>query len=213
MTSRQTDRSGTSTRILDTAERVVQAKGFGCFSYADVASDLKITRAALHYHYPGKAELGEALIARYSRRFDDALVAIDAAGGSALAKIDSYIILYADMVSQQRMCLCGMLAAEYETLPAAMQAEVVRFFDRNADWLQRVLDQGRSEGTVPFAGPARDAAVLIISALEGAMLVARPYGDIEKFRSTAAAMLAGLCGASEPADRARLSRPRRPGPS
>jgi TetR/AcrR family transcriptional regulator, transcriptional repressor for nem operon len=192
MTSRQAGRVGTSTRILDIAERVVQTKGFGRFSYADVASDLKITKAALHYYYPGKAELGEALIARYSTRFDGALIAVDAAGGSAVAKLDAYISLYAEIVSQQRICLGGMLAAEYEMLPAPMQAEVVRFFDRNAHWLERVLEQGRSEGAVRFAGSADDTAVLIISVLEGAMLVARPYGDIEKFRSSSAAMLASL---------------------
>ena len=198
MTSRQAGRVGTSTRILDISERVVQTKGFGCFSYADVAADLKITRAALHYHYPGKAELGEALIKRYSVRFDDALGAIESAGEAALAKLDAYIGLYADIVSQRRMCLCGMLAAEYETLPAPMQAEVVRFLDRNAHWLERVLEQGRSEGTMRLGGSASDTALLIVSALEGAMLVARPYGDIEKFRSTAAAMLSSLYGTHEP---------------
>jgi TetR/AcrR family transcriptional regulator, transcriptional repressor for nem operon len=199
MTSRQAGRVGTSTRILDTAERVVQTKGFGRFSYADVASELSITKAALHYHYPGKAELGDALVARYSMRFAEALAATDAAGGSALVKLDAYIGLYAEIVSQQRMCLCGMLAAEYESLPAPMQAEVVRFFDRNAHWLERVLEQGRSEGTIQFARSARDTALMIISAVEGAMLVTRPYGDIEKFRSTAAAVLSGLYGTREPA--------------
>jgi TetR/AcrR family transcriptional repressor of nem operon len=199
MTPRQADRVGTSTRILDIAERVVQTKGFGCFSYADVAADLKITKAALHYHFPGKAELGEALIKRYSARFDDALGAIDSAGEAALAKLDAYIGLYADIVSRRRMCLCGMLAAEYETLPAPMQAEVVRFLDRNAHWLERVLEQGRSEDTMRFGGSARDTGLLIVSTLEGAMLVARPYGQIEKFRSTAAAMLTSLYNTHEPA--------------
>ena len=43
------------------AERLVQSRGFNGFSYADVASELGVTKASLHYHYPGKAELGEAL--------------------------------------------------------------------------------------------------------------------------------------------------------
>ncbi|HEY1566924.1 MAG TPA: helix-turn-helix domain-containing protein, partial [Solirubrobacteraceae bacterium] len=56
--------TGTRTRILDTAERLVQTRGFNGFSYADVATELGVTKASLHYHFPGKAELGEALIAR-----------------------------------------------------------------------------------------------------------------------------------------------------
>lgn len=199
MPSGQTgSRSGTSALILDAAERVVQTKGYGCFSYADVASEMKITKAALHYHYPGKAELGAALVARYSARFAEELAALDARDGSAPDKLDGYIRLYADVLTQGKMCLCGMLATEYQTLPAPMQAAVVRFFDHHEEWLEGVLEQGRAEATMRFAGPARDTALLIISALQGAMLVTRPYGDAEMFRSTAGAMLSGLYTARQP---------------
>ena len=48
----------TADRILDSAERLVQVRGFNAFSYADVARELGITKASLHYHFAGKAELG-----------------------------------------------------------------------------------------------------------------------------------------------------------
>ena len=73
----------TATQILDVAERLAQSRGFNGFSYADVASELHLTKAALHYHFAGKAELGEALIARYSARFAAALVALDTRASSA----------------------------------------------------------------------------------------------------------------------------------
>ncbi|HYJ60944.1 MAG TPA: helix-turn-helix domain-containing protein, partial [Actinomycetota bacterium] len=68
----------TATRILDVAERLVQERGYNGFSYADVAGEVGVTTAALHYHFPGKAELGDALIARYAARFGEALAALDA---------------------------------------------------------------------------------------------------------------------------------------
>src|SRR5207302_10075529 len=77
----------TATQILDVAERLVQERGFNGFSYADVARELGISKAALHYHYPGKAELGEALIERYAARFTDALVAVDAREIDAAEKL------------------------------------------------------------------------------------------------------------------------------
>ena len=70
-----------------------------------------------------------------------------------------------------------MLAAEYQTLPEPMRDAVIGFFDENEAWVAGVLAQGRDEGTLAFDGPPREAAQLIVSALEGAMLVARPYGD------------------------------------
>ncbi len=193
----QTGRGGTAARILDAAERVVQTRGFASFSYASVAAELNITKAALHYHYPGKAELGFALIARYATRFREALSAIDAGGGTALAKLKGYIDLYAGVLGEEKMCLCGMLAAEFETLPLPMRAEVIRFFEDNERWLESVLEQGASESSMRFAGDARETAVLILSAMEGAMLVARPCGDPEKFRDVATALIAGLTGAAD----------------
>ncbi|MGD0811101.1 MAG: helix-turn-helix domain-containing protein, partial [Acidimicrobiales bacterium] len=66
--SRRGTASSTASDILDAAERLVQSRGFNGFSYADVSSELGITKAALHYHFAGKAELGESLISRYNER-------------------------------------------------------------------------------------------------------------------------------------------------
>jgi len=182
----------TATRILDVAERLAQVRGFNGFSYADIAAELGITKAALHYHFASKADLGEALIDRYAARFSDALAAIDAAASAPPAKLRGYAELYADVLRNQRMCLCGMLAAEYPTLPGAMRASVVSFFDDNETWLQQVLEEGRGDGSLQFSGSTRDVARMIISCLEGAMLVTRPYGDIPRFQDAAANLVAGL---------------------
>jgi TetR/AcrR family transcriptional regulator, transcriptional repressor for nem operon len=184
--------AGTSTRILDVAEQLVQVRGFNGFSYADVAAELGITKAALHYHFAGKADLGAALISRYASRFADSLADLDAQGGAAAARLAGYADLYLKVLSDRRMCLCGMLAAEYQTLPEPMQDAVVSFFNASEAWLAAVLEAGRDDGSLRFTGSAADTARMIIGSLEGAMLVARPYGDVGRFRAAAANLLAGL---------------------
>ncbi len=195
MAAGQPREPGMAGRILDVAERLVQSRGFNGFSYADVAAELGVTKASLHYHFPGKAELGEALIKRYASRFVEALQRIDAEQAEVPGKLAAYAALYGDVLKDQRMCLCGMMAADYETLPPAMRTAVVRFFDDNEAWLERVLAQGTSEGALRYPGSARDEAQLIISALEGAMLVARPYGDSGRFQVAAERLLASLATA------------------
>jgi TetR/AcrR family transcriptional regulator, transcriptional repressor for nem operon len=175
--SRRATPSSTASDILDTAERLVQSRGFNGFSYADVSSELGITKAALHYHFAGKAELGESLISRYNERFDAALVAIDVTEMPPADKLLAYCELYRGTLRGQRMCLCGMLAAEYNTLGEPMREAIGRFFDHNRDWLAALLESGRKAGALGFAGPVDQAAQTIIAALEGAMLVARPYHD------------------------------------
>jgi len=190
--ARQRGEADTSSRILDIAERLVQSRGFNAFSYADVAGELAVTKASLHYHYPGKAELGEALIVRYAQRFSEALKAIDEGGGDAPARLAAYAAIYGDVLRDHRMCLCGMLAADYETLPEPMQAAVIEFFDENLAWLADVIEQGVREGTLrPSRSPAETAQALL-GGLEGAMLVARPYGDVKRFEAAAAGLLTGI---------------------
>ncbi|MDQ6816685.1 MAG: TetR/AcrR family transcriptional regulator [Actinomycetota bacterium] len=183
---------GTAERILDIAERLVQVRGFNNFSYADIATELGITKASLHYHFPGKAELGQALIDRYAERFSEALTKIDEDLPDAPAKLEAYAGLYAEVLRGKRMCMCGILAAEYQTLPAPMRSAVIEFFDENQEWLARVLAAGRAERTLTFKGSPEEIAQAILSTLEGAMLVARPYGDMARFTSTAQQLLAGL---------------------
>jgi TetR/AcrR family transcriptional regulator, transcriptional repressor for nem operon len=185
---------GTAARILDVAEQLVQVRGFNGFSYANVAAELGITKAALHYHFAGKADLGAALISRYATRFAHSLASIDAAGGGAHARLAGYADLYGQVLSNRKMCLCGMLAAEYQTLPQPMQDAVISFFNASETWLEGVLESGRDDGSLQFSGSAADTARMIIGGLEGAMLVARPYGDVGRFNAAAANLLAGLTG-------------------
>jgi TetR/AcrR family transcriptional repressor of nem operon len=189
------DRESTKTRILDVAERLAQVRGFNGFSYADIAPVLGVTKASLHYHFPGKAELGEALITRYSVRFSEALDEIDATVPTALGKLDAYAGLYTEVLRDDRMCLCGMLAAEYETLPDPMRTQIVGFFDRNQRWLTAVMEEGRADGSMHFSGAADDGARTILGGLEGAMLVARPFGDAARFEAVAQRLITSLTGA------------------
>jgi TetR/AcrR family transcriptional regulator, transcriptional repressor for nem operon len=193
MTIRRRHRdTDTATQILDVAERLAQSRGFNGFSYADVAAELQLTKAALHYHFAGKAELGQALIGRYSDRFATALEALDASALSIPARLEGYANLYLDVLQAKRMCLCGMLAAEYQTLPPKMRDAVIRFFDANEAWLQRVVEQGRQDGSLHAVGSSKEIARAIVGGLEGAVLVARPYGDVTRFQAATAHLLAGL---------------------
>jgi TetR/AcrR family transcriptional regulator, transcriptional repressor for nem operon len=187
-----TKRSAVAEGILDAAERLAQTRGFNGFSYADIAAQLSVTKASLHYHFPSKADLGLALVERYSLGFGKALDDIGARTSDAGEKLKRYVRLYDDVMSSERMCLCGMLAAEYATLPVAMQDELRHFFDENERWLADVLEAGRRAGGLAFRESARKRAQAVLGALEGAMLVARAYGDVRRFRSTASQVLADL---------------------
>jgi TetR/AcrR family transcriptional regulator, transcriptional repressor for nem operon len=197
-------RPDTRERVLDVAERLVQMRGFNAISYADIAAELGVTKASLHYHFQTKGDLGAKLIARYEEAFLGALAGIDARLTSSVEKLEAYAGLYENVLREDRICLCGMLAAEHATLPPPMKAGLRSFFNANEKWLSSVLDEGRRDGVLAFDGEAGEQARSIVSAFEGAMLVARVYGHgVPRFTQIASRVLGSL--------RANPSRPKASG--
>jgi len=194
--------------ILDVAEELAQTRGYNGFSYADIAAKLGVTKASLHYHFASKAALGYALIGRYKEGFGAALDAIDERSAAPPEKLRRYVELYDAVMRNDRMCLCGMLAAEYSTLPAPMQKGLKEFFHLNGRWLTAVLEEGRKTGSLVFSGPAGERAEVLLGALEGAMLVARSYGDADRFHVTAQHVLEDLGAGkkNKPDGKAKLTR-------
>jgi TetR/AcrR family transcriptional regulator, transcriptional repressor for nem operon len=187
-----TPNADTARRALDVAERLVQTRGFNGFSYADIADSLGVTKASLHYHFPTKADLGRRLIERYETGFLETLAAIDAAHPQAGDKLVRYARIYAEVLRANRMCLCGMLASDYATLPKPMRERVRHFFDENERWLARVLDDGRKSRQLDFKGAPVEVARMIVASLEGAMMLARSYGEVSRFDATAERLIAEL---------------------
>jgi TetR/AcrR family transcriptional repressor of nem operon len=207
---RRAPQSPASERILDVAERLAQTRGFNGFSYADIAEELAVTKASLHYHFPSKSDLGRALIVRYHVVFGRALDTVETEADTALAKLKRYIDLYDRVMRADRMCLCGMFAAEFATLPQAMQQELRRFFDANELWLTRVFEQGSRTGEFSLWDKPDERARVFLGALEGAMLVARSYNDDRRFRFAAEHLLADLQSASVRSKIAHTRNVRRP---
>src|SRR5258706_1488668 len=184
--------SDTAQRILDIAERLVQTRGFNGFSAADIAETMKVTKASLHYHFPAKADLGKRLIERYESNFLSALAAIDEATDDPREKLRRYAAIDGSVLGDQRMSLCGMLAAEFGTLPKPMRDQLRHYFDTNERWLIEVLQKGRRDRVLKFAGIPAGAAQALIGSLEGAMMIARSYGDVGRFKTVSGRLLADL---------------------
>src|SRR3712207_26318 len=99
----------TAAQILDLAQELVQLRGYNAFSYRDIAEQVGIQTASIHYHFPTKAHLGRALVVRYRERFLAALSQIDATTTDPKLKLKRYIELYKQTLSSKgKLCLCGM---------------------------------------------------------------------------------------------------------
>lgn len=165
--------SDRATQILDSAERMARDGGYDAFSFREIAKDIGIKSASVHYHFPNKEVLGIALVQRYSDRFIAQLGDPTSPDRDSDSLLDAYVASYQRaIVEDGQMCLCGLFAAQGAHLPETLQAETRAFLKRNIDWLQAVYQRQNMSQTA-----SRDAAIALLGRLQGALLLASSLRD------------------------------------
>ena len=62
-----------ASQIIDIAIKMIREGGYHSFSFRQIASELGIKSASIHYHFPSKEDLGVAVVKRYSDQFLESL--------------------------------------------------------------------------------------------------------------------------------------------
>lgn len=191
--------TGTATQILDVAQQLIQARGYNGFSYADIAAAVGIKKASIHYYFPSKSDLCRTVIRRHRLTFAAQLAQIDGHSSDAAQKLKAYLQLYADIQHvPELVCVCGMLAADVQSLPSTVHLEVQGFFTDNEAWLTNVIAQGVQVGVLHIAGSvagsesAQQEAQLLVAGVQGALLVARSFNESSRFQQIAQRLLERL---------------------
>jgi len=161
--------------ILAAARTTAQAHGYGGLNFRDLAAEVGIKAASIHYYYPTKADLGAAVARRYWEDAAGALESLSARTPNALRCLRRYPDIFRKALeSDNRICLCSFMAAEADDLPDAVKKEVQTFADVNVAWLSRLL----SAAAVAGAEESESRARAIFAAVAGAQLMARSRSDI-----------------------------------
>lgn len=158
--------SETRDAIMDAAERMIRQGGYHDFSFREIAAEVGIKSASVHYHFPTKEGLAAAVARRYTERFIRAVDAERASGASATVACRE--VFRRSLAEDGRMCLCGVLGAAARELPAEVASEARRFFEAGLECLVS-------------SGMSREAALRLLATLEGAMLMSAALGDAASF--------------------------------
>lgn len=164
--------------ILAAARRTAQLHGYAGLNFRDLAQDVGIKSASIYYYFPSKAELGAAVAKRYWEDTAAVLEAMLAATSDPVRCLHQYPDLFRkSLETENRLCLCSFMAAEYEDLPEAVKKEVQTFADINIAWLSKVL----SVAALVSPEECESRARAIFAAVAGAQLVARSRSDISLY--------------------------------
>ncbi len=174
--------------ILDCAQALIQTRGYNGFSYADISNIVGIRKASIHHHFPTKVDLAVAVVERYRNDFNARLLNINTQK-NWMSKIRLYAELYQEVLGEDKLCLCGMLASDMETLPDEVKKAVRGFLSDNADWLTKVL-----LSNYPKISKKRliNIAWQIINLLQGGIMMARILQDHRIFSASSEEMMSQL---------------------
>jgi TetR/AcrR family transcriptional repressor of nem operon len=166
--------------ILAAARRTAQAHGYSGLNFRELAAEVGIKAASIYHHFPSKADLGAAVARRYWEDTAAELESMLAKTSDPFRCLQQYPDIFRkSLESDNRMCLCSFMAAEYDDLPEAVKKEVQTFADVNVAWLSKVL----SAAAVVDSGESERRARAIFAAVAGAQLMARSRSDISLFDS------------------------------
>ena len=161
--------------ILNAATRSAQAHGYVGLNFRDLAREVGIKAASIHYYFPGKADLDAAVARRYREYAATALEALSNETANPIACLRRYPDTFRmALENDNRMCLGSFMAAEYDDLPDAVAKEVQAFADVNIAWIGRQL----SAASLIPAENSEQRARAIFAAIAGAQLMARSRSDI-----------------------------------
>ena len=163
--------SQTRQQIIDLADQLIREKGYNAFSYKDISSVLNIKNAAVHYHFPSKAELGKAVIQQNWKDYTRELKKWDVLNPTQ--SLEAFIQVYEKLGSQGLVCFMGAMGAAYETLPEIMQSELTAASAEIRLWLRQVLRKGLETNEFHFTEKVEEKADFIISALLSSLILQR----------------------------------------
>ncbi len=170
-------KQNTAQQILDVAQSMVRNRGYSAFSYADIAQQVGIRKASIHYHFPSKDDLVKELVKRYRDILESKCLHIEQKGITPQEQLREFVNLYKDGLQDNQICLCGMLTADFVVLNSEIQAEIKKFFSVTESWLARLLHRGCETQAWQCNQSVEVEARILLSTLQGAQLLARVAAD------------------------------------
>lgn len=165
-------------QLVDAALEIIEGRGVASLRTRDVAALVGVTHALVHYYFPTKADLVQAVLARMKAEIDSFQESIASEAGNAGLRpaevLRRHLGNLADFVREApRTALIMMeltLRAEHEPELFAVVEEIYRPWRR---FLVGVLQAGVDRGDFGAVVDAEATADLIVAAFEGAASQAR----------------------------------------
>lgn len=202
----------TRRKLVKTARDLFRLQGFSHTSIDDIARAAQVNRGNLYFYFSSKEELAAAAL---DYALEREFVFLDRAMGAEtdpLKRLDlmiAAIVDYSVRTGCAGGCFFGTLAQELGDTHRDLALKANRFFARWKALIVSLLEQGKEQGRLRPETDGEALAGLIVSSLEGALLICKASKDPALLTQTQAT-LAALVASQQTKPKAGVKRARRP---
>jgi AcrR family transcriptional regulator len=176
----------TRTRLVLAAMQLFWEKGYNSTSIADVLHTAKVNSGSLYYFFPGKSELLAAVLDAYLEGIRPMLLEPAWAGVTdPVERIFALLARYRKSLVDTDCfygCPIGSLALELHEPDPAVRERLAKNFTAWIAAVEECLLQARAR--LPTDLNWRELAQFVLTTMEGGVMQARTFRDIEYFDAT-----------------------------
>jgi AcrR family transcriptional regulator len=184
--------------LVESAARHISRYGYGNLVLEDVARDAGYTRGALYHQFKGKEDLALAVVRWADETWREEV------GGPAAEESDPVSELMAMARGHAILCrrdvarVALALRVEFSDRDHPVGREVARASEGLVKRCTRLINAGRTAGSIPPGPPAPTVARAFVGAIEGAVIALTGQAPHdEALTARAAAGVLGLGGAQD----------------
>jgi TetR/AcrR family transcriptional repressor of nem operon len=172
----------TRQEIIERAMLLLKQTGYHGWSYAHISKMVGIRKASIHHHFPKKEDLISEILKIYINEIFSKLDEVARSEVSNYKKLEKLIESYqASYYSPNEICLCTILASDYQMIPEEAAQQLREFYVRLDQWICGVLKQGIAEKEFAAHTQVEPLASVILNVLQGLLITSKISANKESF--------------------------------
>ena len=183
-------------KLINVASELIHSHGFEGTSIDMIMRKSGVCRSNFYYYFESKEALGLLAIEKVVSEFEEKILSKTLLNQNLnpLERLDSF---YRDAISLQRSlfsqppypgCFFGNLALEQSAVNEKLRSVLSGFFREFTDSFEQCLRDGVEQGFFREEIDPKETAGLVVSQLEGGILLSKVNNSIDPFESTCATM-------------------------
>lgn len=175
-------------KILASAKELFHEYGFQQTSVDEILKKSGVTKSNFYYHFKSKEELGLIILERFIKQYE-ADVLMKTLGNKSLSPSGRLVEFYNSVktfhrdLQNPKGCPFGNMAIEMSGSNENFREKLSAFFNSWEKVIEECINEGMSTGDFRSDLPPGVVAQLILSHLEGAIMMVKTHRSIEPLSS------------------------------